>query len=134
MKKRNFIATHTFHSPQSKKEFFAFIKEFKTNSEWFEETDEIKNTFLKSLVERGLLDEENLENADPSDYALMRQIFVGRGDFFFCHWFAESEEAILKALDQTGSNDRIVTAAYETPRFVSKNALTGKPVINPFSN
>ena len=57
----------------------------------------------------------------------------GNGDFFFCHWFAESEEAILKALDQTGSNDRIVTAAYETPRFVSKNALTGKPVINPFS-
>ena len=53
---------------------------------------------------------------------------------FFCHWFAENEESILEALNQTGSNDRIVSAAYETPRFVSKNALTGKPVINPFSN
>ena len=66
--------------------------------------------------------------------ARVLQHWRGSDDFFFCHWFAESEEAILKALDQTGSNDRIVTAAYETPRFVSKNALTGKPVINPFSN
>ena len=111
MKKRNFIATHTFHSPQSKKEFFAFIKEFKTNSEWFEETDEIKNTFLKSLVDRGLIDEENLENADTSDYAIMLQIFVGRGDFFFCHWMAVDEQSIIDRLSADGSDKFMITMA-----------------------
>ena len=111
LKKRNFIATHTFHSPQSKKEFFAFIKEFKTNSEWFEETDEIKNTFLKSLVDRGLIDEENLENADTSNYALMLQIFVGRGDFFFCHWMAVDEQSIIDRLSADGSDKFMITMA-----------------------
>ena len=81
----------------------------------------------------GLTDIEFFDSLS-SDKAECIQHWMGQDDFFFCHWFAESEDAILKALDQTGSNDRIVTAAYETPRFVSKNALTGKPVINPFSS
>ena len=81
----------------------------------------------------GLTDIEFFDSLS-SDKAECVQHWMGQDDFFFCHWFAESEEAIFEALDQTGSNDRIVTAAYETPRFVSKNALTGKPVINPFSS
>lgn len=69
-----------------------------------------------------------------SEKAECIQHWMGQDDFFFCHWFAQSEEAIFEALNQTGSKDRIVTAAYETPIFVSKNELTGKPFINPFSN
>ena len=77
----------------------------------FEETDEIKNTFLKSLVDRGLIDEENLENADTSDYALMLQIFVGRGDFFFCHWMAVDEQSIIDRLSADGSDKFMITMA-----------------------
>ena len=111
LKKRNFIATHTFHSQQSKKQFFSFVKEIKTNSEWFEETDEIKNRFLKSLVSRGLIKDEGLENANTSDYALMLQIFVGRGDFFFCHWMAVDEQSIIDRLNADGSDEFMITMA-----------------------
>ncbi len=111
LKKRNFIATHTFHSPQSKKEFFAFIKELKTNSEWFIETDEIKDKFLKSLISRGLIDGEGLENVHTSDYAVMLQIFVGRSDFFFCHWMAIDEQSIIDRLIADGSDEFMITMA-----------------------
>ena len=111
MKKRNFIATHTFHSPHSKKQFFSFVKEIKTNSEWFEETDEIKHKFLKSLVTRGLINGEGLENVNTSDYALMLQIFVGRGDFFFCHWMAVDEQSIIDRLSADGSDEFMITMA-----------------------
>ena len=111
LKKRNFIATHTFHSPHSKKQFFSFVKEIKTNSEWFEETDEIKHKFLKSLVARGLINEEGLENVNTSDYALMLQIFVGRGDFFFCHWMAVDEQSIIDRLSADGSDEFMITMA-----------------------
>ena len=111
MRKRNFIATHTFHSQQSKKQFFSFVKEIKTNSEWFEETDEIKHKFLKSLVARGLINEKGLENVNTSDYALMLQIFVGRGDFFFCHWMAVDEQSIIDRLSADGSDEFMITMA-----------------------
>ena len=111
LKKRNFIATHTFHSQHSKKQFFSFAKEIKTNSEWFEETDEVKNKFLKSLVARGIINEEGLENVNTSDYALMLQIFVGRGDFFFCHWIAVDEQSIIDRLSADGSDEFMITMA-----------------------
>ena len=87
------------------------MKEIKTNSEWFEETDEIKNKFLKSLVSRGLIKDEGLENANTSDYALMLQIFVGRGDFFFCHWMAVDEQSIIERLNADGSDEFMITMA-----------------------
>jgi hypothetical protein len=107
MNKKHYLCTHTWIGEKEKLESLAATEGMTVNA-WFDPR--------------------------PSAKAECRQHWMGQDDFFFCHWFAESEEAILEALDQTGSNDRIVTAAYETPRFVSKNALTGKPVINPFSN
>ena len=75
---------------------------------------------LESLAaSEGMTDIEFFDSLS-SDKAECIQHWMGQDDFFFCHWFAESEEAIFEALNQTGSNDRIVTAAYETPRFVSK--------------
>ena len=35
MKKRDFIATHTFHSPSARKAFFDTVKDRKKNSDWW---------------------------------------------------------------------------------------------------
>ena len=40
-------------------------------------------------------------------------------DFFFCHWFAESENAIIETLSQAGADDFMITMAIEisTPKM-----------------
>lgn len=111
MRKKNFIATHTFHSAEVRKTFFTFIKEFKKNSDWFEETEEIKEKFFLSLHNRGLIDKEDFRGKKTTDYALMLQIFLGRGDFFFCHWMAIDEQSIIDRLCADGSDEFMITMA-----------------------
>ena len=86
-KLKHFIATHTFHSTKSKKDFFSLVKHRKTNSDWFgNETAEMKENFFKLLKSRNLLDDDNITEKNSDDYALLLLLFIGRGEFFFCHW------------------------------------------------
>ena len=39
------------------------------------------------------------------------QIFMGKADFFFCNWHAESEQTILDKLDWLGAWDFVITVA-----------------------
>ena len=47
------------------------------------------------------------------DDAKLYQLFIGKADFFFCHWFAESENAIIETLSQAGADDFMITMAIE---------------------
>ena len=110
---------------KSKKDFFSLVKHRKTNSDWFgNETAEMKENFFKLLKIRNLLDDDNITEKNSDDYALLLQLFIGRGEFFFCHWFAESEDAIHEALELAGDAELILTVAYETPRYISSSAIT----------
>ena len=39
------------------------------------------------------------------------QIFTGKADFFFCNWYAESEQTIIDKLDSLGAGEFVITMA-----------------------
>ena len=39
------------------------------------------------------------------------QIFMGKADFFFCNWYAESEQTIIDKLDSLGAGEFVITMA-----------------------
>ena len=39
------------------------------------------------------------------------QIFIGKADFFFCNWYAESEQTIIDKLDSLGAGTFVITTA-----------------------
>ena len=130
IKKRDFIATHTFHSPSARKAFFDTVKDRKKNSDWWgNETAEVKEKFLLALKHRKILDSVDIEKDQSTDYALMLQIFLGKGDFFFCHWKAIDEQATIDRLSVAGLEQFIVTMA--TPvDFPKMNLDFLQPMIN----
>ena len=111
-KLKHFIATHTFHSTKSKKDFFSLVKYRKINSDWFgNETKEMKKNFFKLLKGRNLLDDDNISEKNSDDYALLLQLFIGRGEFFFCHWYAIDEQTINDRLSVTSGEKFFITMA-----------------------
>ena len=56
---------------------------------------------------------------DSHERAKVVQVFIGREDFFFCHWYAESEQVILEKLTSLGADEVIVTMAskIEAPKM-----------------
>ena len=56
---------------------------------------------------------------------------MGREEFFFCHWYAESEEAIHDALANLGLDKIVVTMANEMTRYISKESIEDKLVGDP---
>ena len=111
-KLKHFIATHTFHSTKSKKDFFSLVKYRKINSDWFgNETTEMKQNFFKLLKGRNLLDDDNITEKNSDDYALLLQLFIGRGEFFFCHWYAIDEQTINDRLSVTSGEKFFITMA-----------------------
>jgi len=48
------------------------------------------------------------------------QHWMGKDDFFFCHWYAESEDAIYETLEETGFASFMITLPSLMPRFVTK--------------
>ena len=93
MKLKHFIATHTFHSDKVKKEYLKFVKQRKKNADWF-------------------------ENVPKREDAQLHQLFIGKADFFFCHWYAESEQAIIDKLSTLGADDFCITMATKTKKPV----------------
>ena len=123
-KLKHFIATHTFHSTKSKKDFFSLVKYRKINSDWFgNETTEMKQNFFKLLKGRNLLDDDNISEKNSDDYALLLQLFIGRGEFFFCHWYAIDEQTINDRLSVTSGEKFFITMATQVDgpkRYVDK--------------
>ena len=103
--KKHFICTHTWNNQEARIEALNFMKQM-TDKEFFD-----------------LLRTEKAETL---------QHWMGEDDFFFCHWFAESEDAIYEALEAAQFNNLIVTMPNEMPRYVSSEKLTGKVMADPF--
>ena len=94
MKLKHFIATHTFHSDKVKKEYLKFVKHRKKNADWF-------------------------ENVPKRENAQLHQLFIGKADFFFCHWYAESEQVIIDKLASIGADDLFITMAVKTKKPIA---------------
>ena len=101
---KHFIATHTCFSEEARRAF-------------------IENT--KTLTHKEMIEGTQTEKAK------MVAHWMGKDEFFFCHWLADSEEAIHEALEAQGLADIIVTNANEMVRFVSASDLKDDPVGDP---
>ena len=91
-------------------------------------SDDIKNKFLedtKNLSDKELFDGMKTEKAE------LLQHWMGTEDFFYCHWYAEDEDAIFAALEQMGMNDVMVTLPTEAHRYITSISLTGERMVNP---
>ena len=112
IKLRHFIATHTFHSSGKMKEFRAAFKHRKKNSDWFNtETPEMKEYFFNTLRDRQIVTEAERNNFNQSNYVILYQFFLGKGDFFFCHWYSIDEQAIIDRLAAAGADKFFITMA-----------------------
>ena len=94
MQKKHFIATHTFISDETKKEFFEMAKGM-SSKDFFTPS---KNEHVKCV-----------------------QHWMGTGDFFFCHWIAESEDTILDFLIEGGEEQFFHTMCAEMDYYITPN-------------
>ena len=93
-----YLATHTYHSDEKKKEFLKRIKG-RTNEMWIERMNDSQNSF--------------------HERARVVQIFMGKADFFFCNWYAESEQTIIDKLDSLGAGEFVITMAVKMERPIA---------------
>jgi hypothetical protein len=102
--KKHFICTHPWASESAQKDFLHQSKDM-TDRQVF---DAIKTEKAELLVH-----------------------WMGKEDFFYCHWYAQDEEAIFQAIDILCFNDIMVSTPNEMQRVVSSNAFTDEAMINP---
>ena len=103
--KKHFLCTHTWASEEAKEQFLVATKD---------------------MTDRQLLEGFKTEKAE------LLQNWMGKEDFFYCHWYAEDEDAIFSALDLMDANNFMVSMPSEMQRYVSHEHLTDKPMVNPF--
>lgn len=104
MEMKHFIAIHTCFSEEARRAF-------------------IDNT--KDLTHRQMIEGSSFEDA-----RLMSQ-WMGKDEFFYCHWVARDEDAIYGALDKIGINDIVTTLAHEMSRFVNADNVSDEKVGDP---
>ena len=105
MKKRHFMATHTWVSDEDRDQ--ALLANSKMSD----------GEFFASL---------------KTDSAETLAHWMGQSDFFFCPSYATSADAIFEALEAAGLNDLMVTMPSEMQRYVNANSTTGDKLVNPF--
>ena len=94
------------------KEFKNAFKHRKKNSDWFNtETPETTEFFFNTLRNRQIVKESDRSNFNQSDYIILYQFFLGKGDFFSCHWYAIDEQAIIDRLAAAGGDKFFITMA-----------------------
>ena len=91
MPKKHFIATHTFISEETKKEYFENCK--------------------------GMSSEDFFSYA-KNEHAECTQHWMGVSDFFFCHWLADDEDAILNLLMDSGDDKIFHTLCAEMSCYI----------------
>ena len=100
-------------------------KHFMCTHTW--QNDEAKNTAMAISIT-----DKDFFATYKTDRAECLQHWMGDNEFFFCHWFAESEDAIHEALELAGDAEMILTLPYETPRYISSAAITDTALVNLF--
>ena len=104
MSKKHYICTHTWSN-----------------------TDTIKDV----LAQQSKMTVREFFAGLKSDKAETLQHWMGKDDFFFCHWYAESEDAIFENLEKAGFNSLMMTLPNEMPRFVSVYNITNEEMQDP---
>ena len=99
--KKHFMCTHAFHNDDAKKAF---------EDAAFDMTDRQTFELLKG------------------EKAEMLGHWRGDEEFFFCHWYAEDEDAIFDQLEKVGFNELMNTLPNEMPIYMAHDKLTDKTV------
>ena len=55
----------------------------------------------------------------------------GKRRFFFCHWYADSADDIMDALDKGGYHELMITMPSEMQRFVTADNIKDRKLTNP---
>jgi len=97
--KKHYMCTHSFLSDEAKRKFDDAMEEM-TDTQVIEIT--------------------------KNDKAEMLGHWRGEGDFFFCHWYADDEDAIFSTLDALGFGQLMSTLPNESYLYVDSRSLTGK--------
>ena len=63
--------------------------------------------------------EEEFFSGLKTEKAETLQHWMGKDDFFFCHWIAESEDQIYQQLEEWGLQDLLNTLIHPIYRFMS---------------
>lgn len=93
--KKHFMCTHTFHSEEGKSAFDAAAQNM-TGAQMF--------AMMKN------------ERAELIGH------WRGDNEFFYCHWYADDEDAIIDTLDALGFGDLMMTLPNEMKMFVDVNS------------
>ena len=104
MSKKHFVAIHTCFSEEGRRAFIDLTKD---------------------LTHQELIDSCRTEDAE------MIAQWMGKDDFFYCHWYAESEESINEVLENLGVDKICVTAVNEMSRYVTSKNPSSKRVGDP---
>ena len=99
MGQKHFICTHTFCSEQTRHLFLTPPENLNPPSQ--------------------RLNEKEWSKASKGSYATCLQTWVGNDDFFFCHWIAESEDAILGFLIEGGEDQFFHTMCAEMDYYIT---------------
>ena len=85
--------------------------------------DEAKQAFEDAS--NGITDHQIFEMM-KGEKAEMLGHWGGNDDFFFCHWYAEDEEAIIDHLDKVGFNTLMNTLPNEIPIYMAHDKISDK--------
>ena len=91
-------------------------------------TDEARRNFID--LSKGLTHAQMIEACKDEKAEMLAQ-WMGKDDFFYCHWFAESEEAIHGLLEELGVDQMCATSVNEMSRYVDANDRNSKLVGDP---
>ena len=97
--KKHFMCTHTFLDAKAKQAF---------------------EDASKNMTDREIFEMMKGERAEMLGH------WRGEDDFFFCHWFAEDDDAIIEHLDKVGFNALMNTMPNEMPIYMSNHKITDK--------
>ena len=92
------------------------------------------DTIKDIIKQQGEMTDKEFFAGLKTEKAETLQHWMGKDDFFFCHWYAEDEQSIIDVLEKTGLNDIIVTMPNEMHRYVSSDKITNKKLVNPFDD
>ena len=102
--KKHFICTHTWNNAESR--------------------DEALNS-MKQMTDKEFFDLLRTEKAETMQH------WMGKDDFFFCHWYAESEDAIYESLEKSGFSSFMITLPSQMPRFVTQYDIKDSVMESP---
>ena len=93
--------------------------------------EETKSRVKEMLGEHPHTDRQFLGFYD-GEKAKALQHWGGEGDFFYCHWVAESEDDLQDAFEGCGVNNDCYTMVMEAKRFASSFDIKDE-ILPPFS-